>query len=142
MRKVYSSGQIQDFEKSIFIAPNDDWKLMRQASAVSAAWLIKKFPKKNFIVLCGPGNNGGDGYYIALELSKLNCEVSLIDVFNHKKKSSLCAKAFLDASNLNFITAREFKTAGEDSVIVDAILGIGGRPGIQPELAGVLELSE
>ena len=115
---------------------------MKKAAAESSAWLIKKFPKKHFIVLCGPGNNGGDGYYIALELSKLNCEVSLIDVLDNKKKSSLCAQAFLDVSDLNFITSHELSTLGEDSVIVDAIFGIGARPGLQPELEDILELSE
>lgn len=142
MSKAYSSQQIQDFEKSIFINPGDDLKLMEKAAADSASWLFKKFPNNGFIILCGPGNNGGDGYYIALELKRLKCEVKLIDVMATKKKSSLCAQAWRDASELNFITIEELKVAKEDSVIVDAILGIGGRSNLEPLVEKIIELSE
>ena len=104
MSKAYSAQQIQDFEKSIFIDPGDDLKLMKKAAKDSVSWLIKKFPQHSFIVLCGPGNNGGDGFYIALELKRLRLKVALIDVLSDKKKSNLCAQACIDASGLNFIT--------------------------------------
>ena len=142
MSKAYSAQQIRDFEKSIFIDPGDDLKLMKKAAKDSVSWLFKKFPQHSFIVLCGPGNNGGDGFYIALELKRLRLKVALIDVLSDKKKSNLCAQAYIDASGLNFITNTELKAAKEDSVIVDSILGTGGRAGLDPRIEEVIDISE
>ena len=37
---------------------------MKEAANNSVDELVKTYPKSEFLILCGPGNNGGDGYFI------------------------------------------------------------------------------
>ena len=39
--------------------------LMETAVLLMSQYLHRHFPESSFIILCGPGNNGGDGYGIA-----------------------------------------------------------------------------
>ena len=42
--------------------------LMENAGRDSARWILSNFPPGNVCILCGKGNNGGDGYVIARHL--------------------------------------------------------------------------
>lgn len=44
------------------IAPYD---LMQQAGAALSAIMIQRYPNSRALILCGPGNNGGDGFVLA-----------------------------------------------------------------------------
>ncbi len=91
---------------------------------------------RSVTVVCGKGNNGGDGYVIARHLANRGCEVR---VFLLAKKSSvrgdarvnldaLLGMASLRGSTLKFAEAMSGRalTAGREGVIiVDAILGTG-----------------
>jgi hydroxyethylthiazole kinase-like uncharacterized protein yjeF len=58
--------------------PFDGYALMRNAGAAVAALVLTRFPSVSTIhVLCGPGNNGGDGYVIARLLVEAGCAVTL-----------------------------------------------------------------
>lgn len=39
--------------------------LMERAGKTVVSFILEHFPKQTVIILCGPGNNGGDGYCIA-----------------------------------------------------------------------------
>jgi hydroxyethylthiazole kinase-like uncharacterized protein yjeF len=46
--------------------PVEDYRLMHNAGAAVAAEILKRFPDMAAAeILCGPGNNGGDGYVVA-----------------------------------------------------------------------------
>src|SRR2546427_9644599 len=47
--------------------------LMARAGSAAAQWLDRRAPLRpaSFVVLCGPGNNGGDGYVCARLLREL-----------------------------------------------------------------------
>jgi ADP-dependent NAD(P)H-hydrate dehydratase / NAD(P)H-hydrate epimerase len=44
-------------------------QLMQTAGSAVAREIMRRFPVQSLIVLCGPGNNGGDGFVAARELS-------------------------------------------------------------------------
>ena len=115
---------------------------MRKAASESAAWLQQYYLNKKFIILCGPGNNGGDGLYIGIELSKLNSFVIIIDVLADKKKSALNQQAYFAASNLEFIGLDKLADVEKDFVVIDAIFGIGGRSELDSDLEKAIEITE
>ncbi|NGN39857.1 NAD(P)H-hydrate dehydratase [Mesorhizobium sp. CGMCC 1.15528] len=58
--------------------PFDGYALMRNAGAAVAALVLARFASASTVhVLCGPGNNGGDGYVVAKALVETGCAVKL-----------------------------------------------------------------
>jgi NAD(P)H-hydrate repair Nnr-like enzyme with NAD(P)H-hydrate epimerase domain len=78
MRKIaLSISEIKDIEKREFLRLGDSFKLMEQAGEACAKQIIKIYKKNRFIVVCGPGNNGGDGLILSSCLSEHGKDVEL-----------------------------------------------------------------
>ena len=78
MRKIaLSISEIKDIEKREFLRLGNSFKLMEQAGKACAKQIIKIYKKNRFIVVCGPGNNGGDGLILSNSLSEHEKEVDL-----------------------------------------------------------------
>ena len=127
MNSIYTAEQVQAFEKSSFASKEDGLNAMKEAAKQSVIILKRLYPKSEFLILCGPGNNGGDGYFIGLGLNKLKNHVKFIDVLSDVKKSKLCNHASNKVNHLEFIQPDELKNISKSTVVIDAIFGIGGR---------------
>ena len=138
MNSIYTAEQVRAFEENSFIKEGDDLQAMMKAAKQSVEILNKEFSTSEFLILCGPGNNGGDGYFIGIGLSELKKSVKFIDVLSHAKKSPLCEHAFKAAKDSDFIDAKTLKDISSKTVIVDAIFGIGGRVDLGSKLEEIL----
>ncbi len=111
--------------------------LMKQAGFFAFQTLQKKFfpstsntALKTISVLCGTGNNGGDGFIVA-QLAKqagLTVHIYLFGEANQLKDDALTAYQELQAIGITttpFNFATHQSTLQQSDVIVDAILGIG-----------------
>ena len=129
---------------------------MEKAAEESAKWLYEKYPNSFFIILCGPGNNGGDGYCIANELvniAKVNApknpiSIKIMDVMPSKQKSVLC-KSKSENHTSQRVDHKFLKKCLKDIddednlkiVIVDAIFGIGGRVDLPARVEKIIKTS-
>ena len=52
--------------------------LMERAGVAMAEEILKRYPDHRTVVVCGGGNNGGDGFVIARELHRSGAEVSVV----------------------------------------------------------------
>ena len=138
MNNIYTAKQVKAFEENSFIKKGDNLRAMMQAAKQSVEVLNKDFSKSEFLILCGPGNNGGDGYFIGIGLNKLKKRVKFLDVLDYVKKSPLCEYAFEAAKDLEFINSKTLKDISSKTVLVDAIFGIGGRINLGSELEDIL----
>ena len=78
MRKIaLSISEIKDIEKREFLRLGNSFKLMEQAGEACAKQIIKIYKKNRFIIVCGPGNNGGDGLVLSNCLNEHGKEVDL-----------------------------------------------------------------
>ena len=82
----------------------------------------------NFLIVCGKGNNGGDGFAIARHLTALNKNVSIFLV-NDKNMTDECKLNYNICKNMSIpietdINKLEFLLLNS-SIVIDAIFGVG-----------------
>lgn len=75
---IVTADEMRDAEQSTIRAGVPVEELMRRAGEGAAAWVWRLSGGRSATVLCGPGNNGGDGYVIARRLRELGCKVSVV----------------------------------------------------------------
>lgn len=97
--------------------------LMERAGAGVAQAVAERWPEGPVAVLCGPGNNGGDGFVAARLLAAQGREVR---VFLLGDRASLSGDAALAASDWTGPAAPlEGRSAEGAAVVVDAVFGAG-----------------
>src|SRR6266568_1611846 len=124
-------------------------ELMRAASAAVSAFALEQFPKaRRVTVLCGKGNNGGDGMMAARLMAKAGLEVTTLLLGSHYELKGDVATAWRDlgVSPHRFIyevnTPADLKghsSALDTDLIVDAVLGTGFRPPLNGLALAALE---
>ena len=122
MRKIYSVEEIQTIEKKEFKKLRNSYVLMKRAGSNCAKKIYKSKLNSKFIVLCGPGNNGGDGLVISQDLKKLNQNVILycFEFITYKGDAKIAYKK-------NRLTKNNYNDLNipKNSVIIDCLFGIG-----------------
>ena len=108
---------------AIAAGPYDGIGLMRNAGAAVADVVLERYPAATRVhVLCGPGNNGGDGYVVARILAKSGVDTR-IWATGVPKPGSDAALAAAECS-IEALPLSEFH-AEAGSVVVDALYGAG-----------------
>ena len=72
--------------------------------------LFQTRPRQKIVVLCGKGNNGGDGYVSAFYLQQFCREVICLDVALGEVRSVLCQKNFDRCQKIIFLFLNIKKT--------------------------------
>lgn len=124
--------------------------LMERAATSCTEWLMQNgYERRSFSILCGKGNNGGDGLAIARILSLAGNEVVVyILEFGHLGTADFqlnLERAHATNLELKFIPAESLlPTIPQHDVIIDAVLGTGlNRPaeGLTAALIGHINKS-
>ena len=116
--------------------------LMRAAAAAVAAFAQDEFKQaRRVTVLCGRGNNGGDGMMTAWLLAEAGLEVTTLLLGEPEGLKGDALEAWLELSNhpqgpprgkIHVVTAAEelarLKSALDTDLIVDAVVGTGFKP--------------
>jgi hydroxyethylthiazole kinase-like uncharacterized protein yjeF len=77
-RQVLTADQMRAAEQALFDAGISVSELMEVAAGGAAEWIRRVAAGRSVTVLCGPGNNGGDGYVIARRLREAGNVVTVI----------------------------------------------------------------
>ena len=94
MSEIFNSEEIRRFEQEQFLKKNS-YFFMQKAGKRVFEFINNKFKnKKSIIVLCGPGNNGGDGFVIAKHLMNRGYKVKVYIYVNEKHYKGDALKAF------------------------------------------------
>jgi ADP-dependent NAD(P)H-hydrate dehydratase / NAD(P)H-hydrate epimerase len=141
--QFYAAAQLREIDRRAIAGGIPGGELMRRAAAAAWRELARRWPKaRRIAVLCGPGNNGGDGYELARLAHAGGCEVRAWQVG--------AAPAAGDAGAARAAWLREAGAApafaagalaGFD-VVVDGIFGIGlARAPAGAAQAAILEIA-
>lgn len=97
--------------------------LMENAGRAITEAIVARYPRQPVLVLAGPGNNGGDGYVVARQLSELGWPVRVLSAAAGR---ALRGDAAINAGRWDGETREATPEAiGGGELIVDALLGAG-----------------
>lgn len=123
--------------KAIAAGPLDGYGLMQNAGAVVLAAILERFAEaEGFLVLCGPGNNGGDGYVVARLLAERGVQVRLF-AETEPAAGSDAARARRDCP-VEPKPYSEFEPV-ERWLLVDALFGAGLSKPVEGREAAIIE---
>ena len=115
-------------------------ELMERAGAAAWAGLLARWPRPARIaLLCGPGNNGGDGFIVARLAAAAGIEVACFVLGDPSRSGGDAATALdrLRSAGVEPGQVRQFDPALYD-VIVDALFGIGLSRALDGEAAALV----
>ena len=125
---LYTAEQVRQLDHAaIHQAGISGFELMSRAASAVMAALFHHWPKaKTILVLCGAGNNGGDGYLVARLAKKQGLRVNVLSCRDPARLTGDARTAWqacLDAGvRVRPYDARQSLVA---DVVVDAMLGTG-----------------
>ncbi|MGA8669603.1 MAG: NAD(P)H-hydrate dehydratase [Terracidiphilus sp.] len=148
--RVLSAAEMQACDRATterFGVPS--LKLMRAASAAVAGFARQQFPKTQRVtVLCGRGNNGGDGMMTARMLATAGMKVTTILLGTPEGMAGDATAAWRELASpahglIHVVkTADElpqYKSALDTDLIVDAVVGTGFTPPLKGMALAALE---
>ncbi len=138
---LYSTAQVRALDahaiKGLGIP---GYTLMKRAGEAALRFLRSRWPMAHRIVIvCGGGNNGGDGYVVARFAHAAGLAVTVLAAVPPEQLRGDAQLAYEDFKNSEGqIHAFDSALFSEGDVIVDALLGTGLRGAVREDLGGVI----
>lgn len=123
---LFDVAALRAIELHAETASGDARHLMRRAG--QAAWreLLEHWPQaQRLLVVCGPGNNGGDGYEIACHAHQAGRQVTVLRLSEHAPRSEPARQACADYQTAGGRIEAFDGVLEPADVVVDAVFGIG-----------------
>lgn len=116
----------------------DSFSLMTSAGTAVSAAALRLYPGAlRFVVLCGPGNNGGDGYIAAAALRDSGAEIEVYTLCNPVALKGDAARAYAALGRAVKPLADYGAIVGD--VVIDALFGAGLSRAVLPEVARLMQ---
>ncbi len=123
----------------------DAYTLMQRAGAAAWARLKTIWPQPECIaVVCGPGNNGGDGYVLARMAQQQGIEVVVVHLEAHTPRTPpaqrACTEYVAAGGRIEwFPDAPGAAALAQAALIVDALFGLGLSRAPEPPAAALID---
>ncbi|MCY4006155.1 MAG: NAD(P)H-hydrate dehydratase [Rhodobacteraceae bacterium] len=131
MRKLLTSEQMLRLEQSAFESGRVTVRQLMEMAGRNAAQSIDHKMRKpadnppRAAILCGPGNNGGDGYVVARHLSQLGWDVKVWEMSAGRSGSEAAAMREMWRRDGTCLPLESFTENDAQDITVDALFGIG-----------------
>jgi hydroxyethylthiazole kinase-like uncharacterized protein yjeF len=129
--QILTAAQTRAAEDAAIAVGTSVGELMRRAGEGAAEWVWRIAAGHPVTVLCGPGNNGGDGYVIAEAIRKRGGTVCVVAALEPATDAAKAARA-----------AYQGAFAGPDrvsgAVLVDCLFGTGLKRPLEAAMANLL----
>jgi hydroxyethylthiazole kinase-like uncharacterized protein yjeF len=126
---ILTATQTRAAEQVIFDAGVPVIDLMEKAGDAVARAIREHFPPSETLILCGPGNNGGDGYVVARLLSEAGWQVRVAASAAPTTEEASIARNRWTGS------VEALSAAPPAPLLVDALFGTGLTRAIDPAIA-------
>ncbi|WP_300116093.1 NAD(P)H-hydrate dehydratase [Sphingobium sp.] len=126
---VLTAAQMRAAEQAAFDRGVDPYALMECAGKAVAQIIWRAGHRRDLLVLCGPGNNGGDGFVVARLLRERGVPVRVAALSESGTGSARRARAAWDGP------VEDVMTTAPATQVVDALFGIGLSRGLDGAVA-------
>lgn len=127
-RFVLTAAEMRSAEAAAIAAGTPARLLMERAGAAAAEAIWRFAGPLPALVLCGPGNNGGDGYVIARRLAERGTHVRVAALAEPRTPDARSARAAWPGP------VESLAEAGPAALLVDALFGTGLTRPLDPEI--------
>ena len=142
--KILTAQQIRDCDSATIEKGISSVNLMEKAAKACVEWIEINFRSaQKFLIFCGNGNNGGDGFAIARLLYEKGFDV---EVFINKSKKEFSTDANINLKKIKQISGidindfNDFTIINKDkTIIIDALFGYGLNRKLSGETKNVIE---
>ena len=129
---ILTVEQMRAAEQAAMAAGTDGWELMQRAGRGAAEWVARIAAGRPVSVLCGPGNNGGDGYVIAETLRRGGLGVEVIAPLALKTETAQIARDHYAGDVASDAMPRH-------AITVDCLFGYGLTRAVEGQFTDLLE---
>lgn len=149
MRSAHTVGQVRAAEAELMARLPEGTLMQRAAHGLAYAVLdlLGAAYGRRVLLLVGPGDNGGDALHAGAVLARRGCRVEAWLLSERAHPGGLAALRAAGG-----VVRRDLPTRRSESpvsrvgksgfdVVVDGVVGIGGRAGLRPEAVAALEAS-
>ena len=140
--KILTATQIKNCDTATIEKGISSISLMEKAATKCCDWMTDYFRNaEKFLIFCGNGNNGGDGFAIARILYEKGFD---IEVFINKENMKFSRDAEINFKKIKPISGITIKDYSEfdnrdNSVIIDALFGYGLNRELSEEFKNLIE---
>lgn len=121
---LYDNAAFRRVEATEAVALGDPFILMERAGAAAWRHLLSRWPQaQRIVVVCGPGNNGGDGYVLARLALESGRAVQVLRTV--APRTELAIRACNDFESAQGRSATFDGALPDCDVVVDGLFGIG-----------------
>ncbi|HXH01507.1 MAG TPA: NAD(P)H-hydrate epimerase, partial [Xanthomonadaceae bacterium] len=138
---LYDSQGLRAIEAAAAAAPGmDGGELMRRAGRAAWRLALRFWPQaRRILVVCGPGNNGGDGYAFAQHALDSGREVRLLHLPEHAPRTPLAQRAAQDCREHGGRIEIFAGALPAADLLVDALFGIGWSRELDPATQALID---
>jgi NAD(P)H-hydrate epimerase len=142
--ELLTVGQMAQADAMTIQSGTPGFTLMQRAGQAVAEAIVARWSPRPVLILCGPGNNGGDGLVLACRLKALGWPVrvaGLVPVSELRGDAALAAQAWRDVASPDEPAVAPITPAVLDGVtlVVDALFGAGLSRALDGVAADILQ---
>ena len=134
MRQAHTVEQVRAAEKAL-LAELPDGALMQRAAhglAYAVLDLLGSAYGRRVLLLVGSGDNGGDALYAGTVLARRGVQVEAWVLSDHAHEAGIVALRAAGGRVVPPSVRPGALSGARPDVVIDGIVGIGGRPGLRP----------
>ena len=132
--RLYSAEQSRAIDRLAIEHGADGYQLMQEAANAAFALIRSQWPDTLHLhIICGTGNNGGDGLVLARLAQQNGYDVSTYIIGDSQKFKNEALDAYLDFKAAGLLSSNlpAKPIRGDKILIIDALLGTGVRHNVR-----------
>lgn len=141
MLPLYDNAALRVIEaRATRLLGGDAFELMRRAGRAAWRCALRNWPQaQRIVVVCGPGNNGGDGYVLARHALDSGRDARVVRLESHAPRGEQARRALEEFRSRGGKVEVFAGTLPPADLVVDALFGIGFAPAHEPAAQGLIE---